>query len=44
VVSCRIGQSAAKAAVILRQRGLEPVHVLAGGMGAWERAQLPLEK
>lgn len=44
VVSCRLGQSAAKAAVLLRKRGLENVNVLTGGMTAWERAQLPVEK
>lgn len=44
VLSCRIGQSAAKAAVLLRKRGLENVSVLAGGIAAWERAQLPVAK
>jgi rhodanese-related sulfurtransferase len=44
VLSCRAGQSAPKAAVLLRKHGLENVSVLAGGMTAWERAQLPVEK
>jgi len=39
-----IGQAAVKGAILLRKRGFEHVGVLAGGIGAWERAQLPVEK
>jgi rhodanese-related sulfurtransferase len=44
VFTCRLGQSAVKAAVLLRKRGLENVSFLAGGLSAWEKAQLPMEK
>jgi rhodanese-related sulfurtransferase len=44
VFAGRIGQGAVKGAILLRKRGFEQVGVLAGGIGAWERAQLPVEK
>jgi rhodanese-related sulfurtransferase len=44
IVTCRGGERAVKGAVMLRQRGFANVRVLAGGMAAWERSQLPLQK
>ncbi len=44
IVSCRAGETAAKTAIILRRLGFENVSVLAGGMAAWERSQLPVTK
>lgn len=44
VVTCRTGQRSLKAAALLRKQGFAMVHVLAGGVAAWERASLPVEK
>lgn len=44
VVSCAIGQSALKGALVFRRLGFDDVRTLAGGMAAWERSQLPVEK
>ncbi len=44
VLNCRDGARAAKGAVLLRKQGFDNVSVLAGGLNAWERAQLPVEK
>lgn len=44
VVSCRSGNRSMKAAVVLRKRGFASVYALAGGLTAWERDHLPLEK
>lgn len=45
IVACRAGQQQAlKAAVALRKRGFASVHLLAGGLPAWEKENLPLEK
>lgn len=44
VIACRTGQRALKAATLLRKQGFATVHLLAGGLVAWERASLPLEK
>lgn len=44
VVACRSGQRSVKGAVILRQQGFPVVYTLAGGLQAWERDNLPVEK
>jgi rhodanese-related sulfurtransferase len=44
IISSRIGSAALSAAAVLRREGFETVNILAGGMQAWERSQLPLEK
>lgn len=44
IVSCRSGNRSLRAAVILRQHGFATVYNLAGGLQAWERDNLPLEK
>lgn len=37
-------QRALRAAVALRRRGFTTVHLLAGGLAAWEKENLPLER
>lgn len=44
VVTARANNPALKAATILRKRGFTSVHLLAGGLAAWEKENLPLEK
>ncbi len=44
IVTCRSGNRSAKGAVVLRQLGFAPVFTLTGGLIAWERDNLPLEK
>jgi rhodanese-related sulfurtransferase len=44
VLAAQFSQNAVRGAILLRKRGFEHVGVLAGGIGAWERAQLPVEK
>jgi rhodanese-related sulfurtransferase len=44
IVSCAAGERAAKGAILLRRHGFENVAVLAGGMAAWHRGQLPVAK
>lgn len=44
VLVCKTGQSATGAAKRLRKAGFERVHVLEGGIGAWQHADLPLAK
>jgi rhodanese-related sulfurtransferase len=44
VVVCRTGSRSLKAAVMLRRRGIKTVHLLSGGVAAWEKQSLPLEK
>ena len=44
VVSCQMGQRAGKSAALLRKHGFESVSIIAGGMNAWERSQLPVAK
>ena len=39
-----IGQEAVKAGVLLRKQGFEMVYFLAGGITAWQKADLPLVK
>jgi rhodanese-related sulfurtransferase len=44
IVVCRTDQRALRAARLLHKQGFPSVHMLAGGVAAWERASLPLEK
>lgn len=44
IVSCRHGNRSVKGATILRRHGFPTVYTLSGGMVAWERDNLPLEK
>jgi rhodanese-related sulfurtransferase len=44
VVYCDGGDRAAKAAAALRKQGFTRVACLAGGIGAWQGAGLPVEK
>lgn len=44
VLICRSGQTAGKAAQRLVKAGFTSVHTLAGGMAAWQQAQLPVAK
>lgn len=43
VLVCQNGTEAAKAAVMLRDKGFN-IHVLAGGMRSWQEADLPVVK
>lgn len=44
VVACRSGNRSVRGAIMLRKQGFEKVYSLAGGIGAWQRDNLPLEK
>ncbi|HYD94488.1 MAG TPA: rhodanese-like domain-containing protein [Noviherbaspirillum sp.] len=44
VVICRSGNRSAQASGILAQQGFRNVHNVQGGMLAWEKAGLPVEK
>jgi rhodanese-related sulfurtransferase len=44
IVYCRSGNRSGRAAVLLRRRGFESVHNLAGGILAWQGESLPLRK
>ena len=44
VVNCRSGQRSARACGILKKHGFENAVNLAGGIMAWESANLPIEK
>ena len=44
MVTSKTGNPSLKAAAILRKRGFASVHVLAGGLAAWEKENLPLER
>ena len=44
VLVCRSGQRAARAEETLRHAGLSNVHILDGGIAAWQAADLPLVK
>lgn len=44
VVTARTNNVALKAATALRKRGFASVHLLAGGLSAWEKENLPLER
>ena len=44
VLSCRSGQHANRAATMLRKNEFERVYTLSGGLAAWEKENLPLER
>ena len=44
VVSCRSGNRSLQAAFLLHKRGFAKVYSLAGGLSAWQRDNLPVEK
>jgi rhodanese-related sulfurtransferase len=44
IVLCERGSRAGRAATVLKGKGFEKVHVLAGGIEAWRQAGLPVEK
>ena len=44
VVACRSGNRSLKGAVVLRKHGFATVYSLSGGLMAWERDNLPVEK
>jgi rhodanese-related sulfurtransferase len=44
VLVCKTGQAAGDAAKRLKKAGFEHVHVLDGGIGGWQQADLPLIK
>ena len=44
VLVCRSGQTAGTAASRLRKAGFERVHILDGGITAWQQADLPLAR
>jgi len=44
VLVCKSGQTAGDAAKRLKKAGFEHIHVLDGGIGGWQQADLPLVK
>jgi rhodanese-related sulfurtransferase len=44
IVAGRVPNRALKAAIALRKRGFSKAQLLAGGLAAWEKENLPLEK
>jgi rhodanese-related sulfurtransferase len=44
IICCRTSQRSARAAVALRKHGFASVQVLAGGITAWQRENLPVAK
>lgn len=44
VISCRSGQRSLSACKVLRKNGFEQVYNLAGGVIAWQQANMPMEK
>ncbi len=44
LVTCRSGQRSARACAMLKKAGFETVYNQAGGIIAWERANLPVDK
>ena len=44
IISCRTGQQSARAGMIMQKQGFESVYKLAGGMMAWQSANLPVTK
>jgi rhodanese-related sulfurtransferase len=44
LVTCRSGQRSARACGLLKKAGFTTVYNQAGGIMAWERANLPIEK
>jgi len=44
IISCRTGQQSARAGMIMHKQGFTDVYKLAGGMMAWQSANLPVAK
>lgn len=44
IVCCRSGHRSPRAAMVLRRQGFGTVHSLAGGVLAWQKENLPVEK
>lgn len=44
VIACAAGNRSVTAAIALRKQGFDTVYSLAGGITAWQRDNLPLEK
>ncbi len=44
ILVCKAGQTSGDAAKRLKKAGFEQVHVLDGGIGGWQQADLPLAK
>lgn len=44
ILACRSGNRSLKAAFLLHRAGFAKVHSLAGGLHAWQNANLPVEK
>ena len=44
IAICRSGARSGRACGVLRKNGFEQVYNLAGGISAWERANMPMEK
>ncbi len=44
LISCASGARSHTACTALRKLGFQDLHVLAGGLGAWKQANLPVEK
>ncbi|MDA8364210.1 MAG: rhodanese-like domain-containing protein [Gammaproteobacteria bacterium] len=44
VISCRTSQRSAKAAMMLQKHKFQSVHILAGGILAWQNENLPTQK
>ena len=44
IISCRTGNRSGRAASILRKSGFESVNILSGGLTAWKKENLPIEK
>ena len=44
IISCRTGQQSARAGMIMHRQGFTDVYKLAGGMMAWQSANMPVSK
>jgi rhodanese-related sulfurtransferase len=44
IAICRSGMRSGRACSVLRKNGFEQVYNLSGGITAWERANMPMEK
>ena len=44
ILTCASGARASRMAAVAKKLGYDQTHVLAGGMGSWRAANLPIEK
>jgi len=44
IISCKTGNRSGRAASMLRKNGFESVHILTGGITAWKKENLPIDK